>query len=91
MKSCTENADKSTYPLYYDFYYYDQISDYQAEILSPNIVNRKPLSEKQTSNQIVTTLPSGNLLLMGIAYYNKNAAVNITKSQVVNSPALTSS
>jgi len=54
-------------------------------------VNRKPLSEKQTSNQIVTTLPSGNLVLMGIAYYNKNAAVNITQSQVVNSPTLTSS
>jgi len=28
---------------------------------------------------------------MGIAYYNKNAAVNITQSQVVNSPTLTSS
>lgn len=28
---------------------------------------------------------------MGIAYYNTNAAVNITKSQVVNSPTLTSS
>ena len=54
-------------------------------------MNRKPLSEKQTSNQIVTTLPSGNLVLMGIAYYNKNAAVNITQSQVVNSPTLTSS
>ncbi|KAL4476604.1 hypothetical protein ABPG72_000763 [Tetrahymena utriculariae] len=65
-------------PLTYQFFYYSDSSDFQKEILDPNQIKRKQIVDQTPIQQLNTTLPSGNLLIIGQAMDSYLATYNST-------------
>ncbi|EAR97206.1 REJ domain protein (macronuclear) [Tetrahymena thermophila SB210] len=68
----------SNNPLTYQFFYYNQISDKESEIQKPQNILRRQIQDQSISHQITTTLPSGNLLIIGQAMDSYLAVFNST-------------
>ncbi|KAL4510461.1 hypothetical protein ABPG72_020923 [Tetrahymena utriculariae] len=83
LNGCTTNNN----PLSYQFFYYNQQSDLQQEILVPQNILRRQLQDQNILNQVTTYLPSGNILVMAqamdkyLAIYNTTIIVNVSPNQ----------
>ncbi|KAL4496582.1 hypothetical protein ABPG72_015943 [Tetrahymena utriculariae] len=65
-------------PLLYQFFYYNQLSDQQSEIQSPQNILRRQIQDLSTSFSITTILPSGDITLIGQAMDTYLAVFNST-------------
>ncbi|EAR83364.2 REJ domain protein (macronuclear) [Tetrahymena thermophila SB210] len=74
-------------PLLYQFFYYNQLSDYQNEIEVPQNILRRQIQDSSTTQSIATILPSGKLLMIGqamdsnLAIFNSTIQLNIDSYQ----------
>ncbi|EAR83358.2 REJ domain protein (macronuclear) [Tetrahymena thermophila SB210] len=65
-------------PLLYQFFYYNQLSDYQQEIEVPQNILRRQIQDSSTSQSFATILPSGKPLMIGQAMDSNLAVFNST-------------
>ncbi|EWS74073.1 REJ domain protein (macronuclear) [Tetrahymena thermophila SB210] len=77
----------SNNPLTYQFFYYNQMSDKELEVQKPQNILRRQIQDQSISPQIITTLPSGNLLIIGqamdsyLAVFNSTIQLNVLPYQ----------
>ncbi|EAR81817.2 REJ domain protein (macronuclear) [Tetrahymena thermophila SB210] len=71
-------------PITYQFFYYNQTSDVQQEILIPQNIIRRQLQDQSLQSKIITNLPSGDIVIMGqamdsyLAVFNTTIQVNVS-------------
>ncbi|KAL4511685.1 hypothetical protein ABPG72_012530 [Tetrahymena utriculariae] len=74
-------------PLTYQFFYYNQINDQLQEVQIPQNILRRQIQDQSFSNQIITILPSGNLIILGqsmdsfLAVFNSTVQLNVVPYQ----------
>ncbi|EAS06210.2 REJ domain protein (macronuclear) [Tetrahymena thermophila SB210] len=74
MSGCTSSDNALTY----QFFYYQNNSDFKQEILAPNNILRRQIQDQSLANQLNTILPSGNLTIMGQVMNSKLSIFNST-------------
>ncbi|EAS06209.3 REJ domain protein (macronuclear) [Tetrahymena thermophila SB210] len=74
MSGCTSSDNVLTY----QFFYYQNNSEFKQEILIPNNILRRQIQDQSLINLMNTTLPSGNLTIMGQVMNSKLSVFNST-------------
>ncbi|EAS00590.2 transmembrane protein, putative (macronuclear) [Tetrahymena thermophila SB210] len=76
VNSC--QFDSQYQPYTYQYFYYQNKTQLQQEIENPQIINRQELSLVQSSSQIITYFPPGNLTLMVVVQGQYSVQANFT-------------
>ncbi|KAL4479369.1 hypothetical protein ABPG73_019351 [Tetrahymena malaccensis] len=84
-------TDASNGPYTYQYFFYQNASQLQQEIVNPLVVQRQELSLKQSGTEITTLLPPGNLQIMVILQGQYSVSANFTQTILVQDNNFTSS